>query len=94
MSIVIKRDDHTPRRHANTLANARWGQADKVKLGKKEFIDNKAKERAEIQSKIRAASEKRDKYITEERKKSANGKKNTLDEVMLNTVREQAQKKN
>ena len=39
MSIVIKRDDHTPRRHANTLANARWGQADKIKLSKSEFVD-------------------------------------------------------
>ncbi len=61
---------------------------------RKDFIDKKAKERTEIQNKIREASEKRDKYITEERKKSSSGKKNTLDEVMLNTVREQAQKKN
>lgn len=58
------------------------------------FVEGKAKEREEIQGKIRELSTSRDKYIAEERKKSASDTKNTLDEVMLDAVRKQAEKKN
>ncbi len=66
-----------------------------TKEERKEYLDKKAKEREEIQAKILEISEKRNKFITEKRKELAEegGAENTLDKVMLNTVREQAEKK-
>ena len=61
---------------------------------RKDFIDKKAKEREALQSNIREVNEKREKYIADERKKTAGSAKNTLDEAMLGAVREQAVKKN
>ena len=58
------------------------------------FVEGKAKERETIQAEIRELSEKREKFIVEARKNSANTTKNTLDEVMLEAVRKQAEKKN
>ena len=61
---------------------------------RKDFVDKKAKEREAVQTKIREVNEKREKYIADERKKTAGSAKNTLDEAMLGAVREQATKKN
>ncbi len=61
---------------------------------RKAYVDKKAKEREEIQSKIREVNKKREKFIAEERKKTVGSTKNTLDEAMLGAVREQAEKKN
>jgi len=60
---------------------------------RKEYVDKKAKERETIQTKIREVNENREKYIADERKKTAGSAKNTLDEAMLGAVREQAIKK-
>jgi len=59
-----------------------------------EFVEKKAKERETVQTQIRELSDKREKYITEERKKTTKDPKNTLDEVMLDAIRKQAEKKN
>jgi len=59
---------------------------------RKEYVEKKAKERAAIQAKIQEAAKKRTAFITEKRKEAAGEDKNTLDAVMLKTVREQAQK--
>jgi len=61
---------------------------------RKDFVDKKAKEREAVQTKIREVNENREKYIADERKKTAGSSKNTLDEAMLGAVREQATKKN
>ena len=60
---------------------------------RKEYVDKKAKERETIQTKIREVNENREKYIADERKKTAGSAKNTLDEAMLGAVSEQAIKK-
>lgn len=60
---------------------------------RKEFISKKAEERKKVQAEINEISVKRKEFITEKRKemaKEAGGKDNTLDAVMLKTVREQA----
>lgn len=59
---------------------------------RKTFLDGKAKERAEIQSKINTLNTARSKYVAEQRKAQAGT--NTLDSVMVTTIREQAQKRN
>lgn len=59
---------------------------------RKEYIGEKGKERAVIQAKIQEAAKKRTAFITEKRKEAAGSEKNTLDAVMLRTVREQAEK--
>ncbi|MCP4442366.1 MAG: VWA domain-containing protein [Aureispira sp.] len=60
---------------------------------RKEYVGKKAKEREAIQKEIQELSTKRNKYIADERKKMSTGSKNTLDEVMLKAVREQAEAK-
>jgi hypothetical protein len=59
---------------------------------RKAFVESKAKERAELQTKINRLNEQRNKYVAEQRKKQAGT--NTLDSVMTATIREQAQKRN
>lgn len=61
---------------------------------RKEYVSKKSKERDAIQKEIQELSNQRNKYIADERKKMSSGSKNTLDEVMLKAVREQAESKN
>lgn len=60
---------------------------------RKEYIDNKSKERAAIQEQIQEVAKKREAYIAEEHKKNSTSVDNTLDVVMLKTIREQATKR-
>ena len=55
---------------------------------RKEYIDKKSKERKEIQEKIKALDEKAKAYVAEKQKENA--EKLTLDNVMMDAVREQA----
>jgi hypothetical protein len=59
---------------------------------RKEYVEKKGEERAAIQAKIQEAAKKRTAFIVEKRKTAAGDEKNTLDAVMLKTVREQAEK--
>jgi hypothetical protein len=59
---------------------------------RKEYIEKKGEERVAIQAKIQEAAKKRTTFIAEKRKETAGSEKNTLDAVMLRTVREQAEK--
>ncbi len=61
---------------------------------REKYVAKKAKEREDIQKEIRELNKEREAYIAEERKKNSTNNKNTLDEVMLETVRQQAEKKN
>jgi hypothetical protein len=58
---------------------------------RKAYVTEKSEERTKIQKEIQEISEKRTKYIAEKRKAAAVDTDNTLDGVMLKTVREQAQ---
>ena len=60
---------------------------------RKAYIEEKAKEREAIQQKIQEVAKKRETYIAEERKKNSEATDNTLDAVMLKTIREQAPKR-
>jgi hypothetical protein len=55
------------------------------------FVDQKAAERTKIQSEIRKLSEDRQKYVAEKAKQKGSG--DTLDQVIVQAVREQAAKK-
>lgn len=57
---------------------------------RKKFVAKKAKERVDIQQKIQEVAEQRKAFISKKRKETSSNKSNTLDEVMLKTVREQA----
>ena len=59
---------------------------------RKTYIERKAKERGELQARINALNEQRNLYVAEQMKKTA--ATNTLDSVVIATVREQAQKRN
>ena len=59
---------------------------------RKAYVDKMEKERAQIQGKINKLNEERSKYVA--KKMHENNKENTLDAVMIKTIREQAQKKN
>jgi hypothetical protein len=58
----------------------------------KVFLEGKSKERAEMQAKINALNEERNKYVAEQMK--AHSATNTLDAVIVSAVREQAAKRN
>lgn len=58
---------------------------------RKAFVEAKAKERAEIQAKIKTLNTKAEAYIVEKRKNTSETQ--TLDKVMLETVRQQANQK-
>lgn len=65
------------------------------KMSKKErraYIDQLKKQRTDIQDEIQALKKKRDRYVTEQRKKMAGEK--TLDSAVIGAIREQAKKKN
>ena len=59
---------------------------------RKAVIEAKAKQRAEIQAKISALNAERSKYVAAQMKAQAGT--NTLDSVMVSTIREQAMKRN
>ena len=61
------------------------------KKERKEYIEKKKKEREEIQGKINKLREERDKYVAEQRKKGS--AEETLDEAIIKTIRDQAEKK-
>ena len=61
---------------------------------RKEYVAEKAKERAAIQAKIMALNKERMTYVSQKRQEMAEKEgKTTLDEVVAQTVRDQAQKK-
>jgi hypothetical protein len=60
---------------------------------RKAYIKEKAEERARIQQEIQTIAKKRETYIANKRKEEAGKTKNTLDQVMLKAIREQAVKK-
>ena len=57
---------------------------------RKAYVEKKAKERAEIQAKIKKLTEERNKYVAEEMKKAAGAGTNTLDAAVITAVREEA----
>ena len=61
---------------------------------RKEYIEAKAKERAEIQKKIQTLNESRKKYVAVELKKQQAAGGKTLGSAVIQAVREQAKKKN
>jgi len=60
---------------------------------RKVFVETKAKERKEVQAKIQELSKKRRQYEAAERAKTAVEGESTLDDAMIGTIREQAEKK-
>ena len=58
---------------------------------KKEYVNSKAKQRQKIKERIQQLNEERKAYVTEEMKKSS--LTNTLDQAMIQAIRDQAQKK-
>ncbi len=62
--------------------------------GRKKFVADKEKKRGEIQKKIQTLNSARNKFVAKKRAEMAKtDEKNTLDQVMSETVREQAKKK-
>jgi len=59
---------------------------------RKEYVNKMEKERAEIQIKINKLNEDRSKYVAQKMLENKND--NTLDAVMIKTIREQAKQKN
>jgi hypothetical protein len=59
---------------------------------RQKYINDKLKQRQEIQSKINKLNDERKKYVVEQQKK--NSKDNTLDQAMMSAIRKQAQKRN
>jgi hypothetical protein len=60
---------------------------------RKEFVEAKQNERAEIQKEILKLNEDRSKFVTEELKKRGDNKDDSLEKVMSKAVHEQAEKK-
>jgi len=60
---------------------------------RKAYVEQKAKERAEIQAKIQKLDDERKKFVAEEMKKQAQTGANTLDAAVVSAVREQGKKK-
>jgi len=60
----------------------------------KNYLDNKMKERKEIQKQIQELNAKRDKYVAAKRKEIAQSNDKSLDDAMIEAVKEQAVKKN
>lgn len=56
---------------------------------RQQFVDAKANERADIQQKIQSLNSDREKFVAEKRKTQSGDKTDTLDEAMINAVREQ-----
>ncbi len=62
--------------------------------GRKAKVEEARKQRAEIQAKILKLNEQREAFLAAERKKQATQKRETLDQVMCKTVRDQASRNN
>ena len=60
---------------------------------RKNYVATKQKERDEIQVKIQELNKKREVFVTNKRKEMSEGGEDTLDQVVVRTVREQASKK-
>ena len=60
---------------------------------RKVYIKEQADKRAAVQKEIQEVAEKRETFLTQKRKEQTGDAKNTLDQVMLETIREQAVKK-
>ena len=60
---------------------------------RKAYVAKKQEERSGIQKKINKLNKDREVYVTDELKKAGEGAENTLDAVVVNTVRDQAKKK-
>jgi len=61
---------------------------------RKSYIKAKAQEREKIQAEINRLNEERKKYVAEEMKKRSESGENTLEAAIIQTLREQAAKKN
>jgi hypothetical protein len=61
--------------------------------GRKAYVAKKEKERQAIQSQMQKLNEERDAYVNQKRKELGEEVEDTLDQVVVNTVREQALKK-
>jgi hypothetical protein len=61
---------------------------------RKAYIEDKAKEREKIQAEINKLNEERKKYVAEEMKKQSQSGANTLETAVIQTIRDQAAKKN
>lgn len=62
---------------------------------KKAFIEKKLKEREEIRKEIKELNKQRNAFVAKKRKEmAAKGKENTLDKVMIGSIKEQLKKKN
>jgi len=61
--------------------------------GRKAYVAKKEAERKSIQASIQKLNEEREAFVLEKRKEQGEGVDNTLDKVVVNTVREQAEKK-
>jgi len=59
---------------------------------RKKYVEQKGKERAAIQAKIQEVAKKRTEFMMDKQKETLGAETNTLDAVMLKTVREQAEK--
>jgi hypothetical protein len=57
---------------------------------RRNYIAEKQKEREDIQKQIKALNDQREQFVAEEMKKRGPSKEKTLDEVMIDTIREQA----
>lgn len=60
---------------------------------RKAYVDQKAKERAQLQEQIKKLDAERQKYVAEEMKKQAKGATSTLDAAIVESVREAAKTK-
>jgi hypothetical protein len=58
---------------------------------RKEYVDKKAKERAQIQSEIQALNKKRQQYIAENKPKDSN--ESMLDDAMIKAIKTKAKEK-
>jgi hypothetical protein len=63
------------------------------KAERKEYIESMGKKRAEIQKKIQKLNKERKAFVAEKRKEMSKSGKDTLDQAMIKSVREQATKK-
>jgi hypothetical protein len=62
---------------------------------RKAYVKTQAKKRAEVQKKIQKLNADRKKYVADKRKEMAkSNEKDTLDQAMIRSAREQAKKKN
>jgi len=61
---------------------------------RKAYVEEKKKEREEVQKKIEKLSRERDAHIAAEQKKTANSPANTLDTAIINAIRTQATRAN